>query len=860
MATRHAREARLRLSGEAARAHISDARKLLGQLAEQLQYQKLKVGRLNRTLLDGTTISAWYDGTLMIAEIISPADKKQPCTEEIIDLFGLAFTPHDPDEYPFQTEPGPADLPTARNIGIVGWRTGFAPSDAVLDALTEERIRDYWHSQGKRPEAAAARNYDKVADACGKIRGLHGDLTLGNWDWTNGRDTLTCWAGQPVILYEEDGRTPKAVYYRQTKRYGVFAAGPKVFLRGRELYDITAYQTSASVTGMALRRTNEGTFLIVAWHINNSVLSGLIRVPLTWSKTDEFPELGNPESIISFSSTNHEMWCFNSSGTEARKIGQENLFPNVGIKEFVLTDSGITYQSTTAEDTYATPGSGTKRDAWLIATPEFYGYPGYGAPGWTASTPYPAIMASMFDTMPPSAPNALGVWKNYGYTRTATGTGQLKEKRAVDYIGDVPEYLYEVVSGGSTNEVYSPTTDISTHSYSESAGPPLVRTQTSQLTSSFTSSTNNVEARVSYEFSTYGEFVYGTATQVGSGSGSAVIDTYDETYNDDPGPYYVIANNKIHAERISSNTTTQRRCTVYYVDLRYGLAVYSVVTSTTTSSASLTEDVGYEWWASQNSASATYGYPDNSRVDVGSSVTSIGAGVLYVSLAGNIAYEHEFTEPGSSTSVNTTTDIVDFALADSEAVYDPDPFVYDVRKNSQRRRYIRAAIISIWIQASFAQRDGPSVPPDSTTWTSAWDWFANSIYATPHDAAYVSGPPGEITSAPLSFRYPASNSLLVPFTTTVLYQPDDWSLDPEDWTYDEMMPLVVQQFSAVVTREETDDEPVHTLYLSMPLPMNGTGQPWTVLNIFPSWFYEKTTLPDTYRFYPMALISPSFTV
>lgn len=857
MSSRLTGEIRLRLSGAGAREHIGDARKLLGALKEYLGHHQLKIGQLVRTLPDGTVIRALYDGTLYIAEIATPG-AGGPCTTWIPDIIGIASAISDPDEHPLPDTPVPANLPITQHTTILGWVTPRPAPDAVLEALTDTSIVARWASNGLRPPAAEGTPkgiYDYVVDACGASHPVHQALIYGNHDWTDGRDTITCWSGHQYEIYNDSGDVI-ATAMRAGQRYNVPGVGREIYLRGRVLYTVPAGRV---VNGIALRTVDGVKYLMVVWRAINTFDSGLLKIRIRWPASDPYPrdiDAEDIETVVTFQQQNASMWFFNASGTEARRIALSMVSEMV---EQVLTDDGVqllTDDGLRLVDTFATLGSSTVRNAWLAFSEMFYGAPSesseYAIPLRTlAGSAYSQLYRTYWD---------------YGRTSAATGSGETLEKLAVDYIGDVPEYLMLRTTGGSLTSsdqptsVLTPIIDVADWT-NDNPGPhpcPSVVTNiatyrmewhktiasTRTMTQSYTTPSNTFVATTWGDVAT--TVVSGTRTR-NSSSNLRRHETEDieltEQVTTDVGCFVSAvttaaynAGNELY-ELTESNataaTTTSALSSLLYADLRQGVFVVhradAVATTTTSRATTLRRNNGYV-------DAATYQeFTDDQTVTT--TTSSGGSETLRVLYRGaEVLSEVTLVPTTSNTSTTTQSDL---------AALNPDD-TFTINRDRLDN------VIWQYFAASFlTEIAGAAQPPDADDYPTDVDWYLNSPYAIRSDGAYSPSDSVFLEQPPAyAWYYPIFDDVVSEFWQAVSYQPDSYAVDPEQYTYTQRLPQFTVPFGVAA-----DDQ---HLFLSMPLPVDGYSADWRVVNVMPEWVYQRTAAPDTYRFYPLSFISPAF--
>lgn len=852
MATRLTGEIRLRLSRDSARAHIPHARKLLGELKEQLAYNNLKVGQLTRTLDDGTTIRALYDGTLFIAEVVAAEDKGK-CSASIPDIIGLATAITDPEENPPAEAPPltAPDLPVTRYTSIVGWVVPRPVPQAMFEGLLGINARARWAADGVRPpgtESIPKGLYSRVVDACGNTHKLHENLVYGNFDWTNGRDVLTCWSGMA-----------NGQQFLPGQRYGQPGVAAMVYLRGRLLHTIP---TGRVVNGIALRTVAGAKYLMVVWRniLNNN--GGLQRIPISWAADRPYPKVGVAEDVATFQQSTTAMWCFNASGTEARRIA-----PNMtdDTCEQILTDDGIEYLDSAdlvVEDTFTVTGTSSARYVWLAFTKEFYSI--------TNDHPLPLRKpaGTVYDEL-------YDAYFEYGENINATGVGVRTVKVAVDYIGDVPEYLLSSISGGSTvltdspNTTYTLTTDIDTV-VATNPGPhpcpssvPNTATVTTELqhqldaTQSKTTATTSVThsyfsttytTPVTETWETLDETVSASATVLNHYTYLSITDEMIETdvscYTSGSyiTGYYQEQNDIYRLDRSQSvsSTAVSQLDTLLYVDLRQGVFVVHRTRGTVVLSDSNVMTVGIEHGVTTDAPSDPWRYyTDDSS---STTTTTISGGEdLFVYYQGAEVYTNTITVTPTSTTTSSGS---------TPANLDPDDSL--IVNQGRAHPFIWEYFAGVHLDTI----EGSPVPPDAYDYGGSpgnpdpENWYANSAYAVTSSGAYSGTDAKYVEQVTGSWGYPLLNSKPAAFRQTVVYRPDNPGAAPEDYTYNSDLSQVAVTFGVVANNTD--------LFLSMPLPTAGYGVDWTVVNVLPEWVYTSTGAPETYRFYPMSFISPAF--
>jgi hypothetical protein len=294
---------------------------------------------------------------------------------------------------------------------------------------------------------------------------------------------------------------------------------------------------------------------------------------------------------------------------------------------------------------------------------------------------------------------------------------------------------------------------------------------------------------------------------------------------------------------LDESTTTAEGATsdlssLLYVDLRSGtFVVYRAQTTTSTNVARTTEfrlehgGDGIEVWRY---------YTDT--VTLTTTASNSAAESVRVLHRGEEMYAHSAPPTTSSTTSSSTSNPI--GLDDED-----DLTVNQARFYPQVWQYFAASFLTV-IQGSGPPADaydygGSPGAPDEV------EWYANSPNAVRADGEFSTSDGTYLEDLP---EYGWSYPLLVDTTSVhrqpVIYQPDSYLEEPEDYTFTEKRPLYSVQFSVVADSDE--------LFFSMPLPTNGYTEEWVVVNIMPEWVFEATSAPDTYRFYPMTFISPAF--
>lgn len=796
---------RVRGAEKDAQRHLPAARLVVGMLLEQLR--GAKVGRLNRRLQDGTLIEAWMDGTLPIVQITPGPNPGGPCVSPPIDMFGVACTVSEPDLYPLPDDPALAYQPCA----LMGFKTE-RPAPARAYDLT--RIRSFWCSGKDLPEGEPipvlpedldpVRYYDRPLDACGQPTKLHPFLLMGNWDWHNADQThaLSCKAsGQ--------------------QRYGVKGIGTRVYYRGRVLVELSGLRTGDSeysdgyVLGMAFRDVEDPPHTVLMVIIGDDVQSAVFEIPVQFRKDDEYPTIpvtldGDYDPLFRISAAQMPgadrdmMWAWNASGTEARRIrgGREEQITLEGFADLGPADQGG----------WTTTGTSLRRISYY---PLSMGYNGddpdnYGALSFRYAENFGR------DGWP-------GQRADLGNYTTLSGSGTGRLKLAVDFIGDAPEYLWQITEGGS--ESISRTAVPTYTQLHTSSGDNLVQRDLVTAAAALSSARTHRTPTLTLASTTYGticESWMQISTQV---SASAQYDKEEhyELFTDGVTITGELQWGRHNGTRSADiNTVTEGDTTaLLYADLRHGLFItrrqQSSGTLQRTESGNLYH---YREGGTHLGDSPIRIWDPNTESVTETAVTAAGDFTVTVWLRG--APFREFitqTEETTVTGTSTTTPVA-YVNIDQNTNYND---------NFLRFRYQ----CEDWVYAMLGAEFGSPF---------YWPNFGAGDYWDSPDAVSASTPAtpvtiGSIEGVGLSWAWPTIDTP----SWRVRYGAD-----------------INSYFGAVVDVDGAEEE--HGgLFLSMPLQTRGPAEPWALVNLFPFDVVEQTSLPlETTRFYPMTLVTPAF--
>ena len=811
MAARHAGATRFRYYGPGGEKYVPVARALMGALFERLTIgagaARMRgetptfTGQQTQKLPDGTIIRAIWDGAVPVAEIYTKGAKPEVLCDAVPDIIGLAVTPWKKDAFDFDMASELVDTNYTNvytHAAIAGWKTHRPPTDLEMP---EDNKRAWFDSTGEH-YTEPRRFFDKTASECGENVKVHEHILMGNWDWTNGTDTLTCFAGTEYTIRPAGAPVYRA--YRYDRRYGSRGLDNRIFLRGRLLFTAN----TGFVIGMALNHSDNGTFLYLI--TVNGFFNTLVKVPIKWPANKLHPEAGEPETLHSLSLdpgpnyTVDTMWCWNQSGTEARRIRN-------GIEE-QFTPAGYSVIGSATSGDFRTVGNTQVKYGYYVLTGEYI-----------RDNPDPMPLPpplhwgrfSLFTGSSPRYPEKER--RRLGLSEGLSGNGMRVEKIAVDFRNDVPEYLSLEVSGGLKNS--SESTTVTPVRLEEALGTPVLREYWREYTTSFTGTRTFAAAQTRVLTTSFGAIATISESGTVANSANTAYTQHDVELLGGTG-----SNGTVQLTGSSSSATTIHRqaAELLYSDLRSGLFV--LVTTETNSVASVSNSFNIYNYGENTGTSVPIDIWEPNEVTVTTSTTGSSEGTCRVLFEGAelvsfpVAFEAIETPPSSATVPAWNYVAEDYRTANFIRLYD--------------------AIADYAYAYLAANLDGGAIgPPWSGTQEEYWD----SPTAVYYDSPLLGFTNANVDQVFGSYIYPVALTQLADFSVPMIPTPMRGNA-----------PFLVY-FGAAA-----DDD--GNLYLSMPLPIDGWSEPWVVVNIFQGeqTIPEIVRTPDTFNFYPMSFIGPSF--